>query len=229
MEAAGTTRPKRPSPRLQLTADPMQSCNDIASALIPTPLGIAPWTLGLQTPKPGKGSASQHLSERGCGCASRGLSSLLECGGTPTIFIASRKRLSFSTGAPLPYPAVLIDRHAPTHAVKTCPTLRLSFMLRATAACRVVNGLVVPRSSETVVPFAGAAGAAGLAGAGAGAGAAACDGAGAAIGAAGATALPAARASTSAAVMRPFGPVPAIVARSTCRKRRVGKKGRGMR
>ena len=87
-------------------------------------------------------------------------------------------------------------------------------MLRATAACSVVKGLVVPLSSDTVVPAA-LAGAAGAAAAGAGAAAA---GAGAeAAGAAAGAAPPLAARSTSDAVMRPLGPEPATVARSTRR------------
>lgn len=88
-------------------------------------------------------------------------------------------------------------------------TLRLSFMLRATAACSVVKGLVVPRSSDTVVAAAlgAAAGAAALAAAGAAAAGAAAAGA----------APPLAARSTSLAVIRPLGPVPPTVARSTRR------------
>lgn len=84
-------------------------------------------------------------------------------------------------------------------------------MLRTTADWRLVKGLVVPRSSDTVVALAGAAAGTAFTGA-----EAAVTGAGVDTGAnTGAAPLPAARASTSAAVMRPLGPVPTTVARST--------------
>ena len=70
-----------------------------------------------------------------------------------------------------------------------------------------MNGTVVPFKSDTLV-VAGAAAGAGAAGAAAGAGVAAAAGAGA-----GAPPLPAF--STSDAVILPFGPDPAIVAKST--------------
>ena len=86
-------------------------------------------------------------------------------------------------------------------------------MFFATLFSMLLNGTVVPRSSATVVPAASAAATA------AGAAAGAVTGEGAAAGGAapfelagGAT--PAAR-STSPAVMRPFGPVPPMVFRST--------------
>mmetsp|Transcript_15107 Transcript_15107/g.32745 ORF Transcript_15107/g.32745 Transcript_15107/m.32745 type:complete len:286 (-) Transcript_15107:106-963(-) len=87
-------------------------------------------------------------------------------------------------------------------------------MFLLTAICRPVKGLVVPRSSETVVDLAGAAGAVLAAGA-AGAAAALAAGA-AATGAGAAGALPAAR-STSEAVILPLGPVPPMRDRSTFR------------
>jgi hypothetical protein len=63
-------------------------------------------------------------------------------------------------------------------------------MFRETACCSDVNGTVLPRSSDTVVPAALAAAATAGAGAGAGAGAAA-GAAGAGAGGAGAAAPPA--------------------------------------
>jgi hypothetical protein len=58
-------------------------------------------------------------------------------------------------------------------------TFRLSFMFLATAICMPVKGLVVPRSSDTVVDLAGAAAGAGAAAALAGAAAAGAAAAGA--------------------------------------------------
>ncbi len=66
-------------------------------------------------------------------------------------------------------------------------TFRLSFMFLVTAICMLVKGLVVPRSSDTVVPLAAAA-AAGAAAALAGAAAAATGAAAAGAAAAGAAA-----------------------------------------